>query len=73
MAFLTWSVPDAGRWMFVALAALLFVLAFAAAKPAKQQEPLPTRFVPVWFFDGAILVVAILIARRHHLLPRGPG
>lgn len=61
MAVITWSVPDTGRWMFVAFAALLFVLAFAVAKPAKKEEPPSTRFVPVWFFDGAILLLAILI------------
>ncbi len=61
MAVITWSVPDTGRWMFVAFAALFLVLAFAVAKPAKKPEPPPTRFVPAWFFDGAILLLTILI------------
>jgi len=61
MAIITWSVPDGGRWMFVAFAALLVVLVFAVAKPAKAAKPRSTRFVPAWFFDGAILLLALLI------------
>ncbi|MDD2765077.1 MAG: hypothetical protein PHE83_14010 [Opitutaceae bacterium] len=61
MTFLTWSVPDTGRWMFAAFAALFVVLAWTAARPPKPAEPPTTRFVPAWFFDGAILVTAILI------------
>ncbi|MFA5057809.1 MAG: hypothetical protein WC485_06815 [Opitutaceae bacterium] len=61
MAVITWSVPDSGRWIFVAFAALFLVLAWSAARPPKPQKPQSTRFVPAWFFDGAILVTAILI------------
>jgi len=61
MAVITWSEPDGGRWMFAAFAALFGVLTYAVVRPAKPREPALTRFVPVWFFDGAILVSAVLI------------
>jgi hypothetical protein len=61
MAAITWSEPDGGGWLFLAFAALLLLLAFAAARPAKTAETPSTRFVPAWFFDGAILVMAILV------------
>ena len=60
MAAITWSEPDGGGWLFLAFAALLLLLAFAAAKPPKTGETQSTRFVPAWFFDGAILVLAVL-------------
>ena len=47
--------------MFAAFAALFGVLAYSAVRPAKAREPAGTRFVPAWFFDGAILLLAVLI------------
>ena len=61
MVVITWSAPDAGRWMFVAFAALFGVLTGATLFPAKPREPTGTRFVPAWFFDGAILLLGLLI------------
>jgi membrane-associated protease RseP (regulator of RpoE activity) len=61
MVAVTWAELDGGRWVFAAFAALLGVLAWAIVRPAKPREPTGTRFVPAWFFDGAILVLAILI------------
>jgi hypothetical protein len=61
MVVVTWSEPDGGRWVFAAFAALFGVLAYAVARPPKPREPPPTRFVPAWFFDGAILLLAVLI------------
>lgn len=61
LAVITWPGPDGGGWMFVAFAALFGVLTYSAVRPPKPPEPRSTRFVPAWFFDGAILILAVLI------------
>jgi len=61
MVVITWSAPDAGRWMFVAFAALFGVLTWATIIPAKPRKETGTRFAPAWFFDGAILILGVLI------------
>jgi hypothetical protein len=42
LAFLIWSVPDSGGWLFVAL----FLLAHAAVWTPKKEELPTTRFAP---------------------------
>lgn len=61
MVVITWSEPDGGRWLFAAFTALFGVFAWASARPAKPREETGTRFVPAWFFDGAILILAVLL------------
>ncbi len=64
MAVLTWTGPDGGPWIFVAFAALFAVMTWATvrpAKPRKPREPTGTQFGPSWFFEGAILLLAVLI------------
>jgi hypothetical protein len=61
MAVITWTEPDGGRWMFVAFAALFGVLSYSAVRPAKARKPRSIQFVPAWYFEGAILILAVLI------------
>jgi uncharacterized membrane protein YfcA len=62
MAVITWHDPAGGPWVFLAFTALLAVLAYATARPSKPpKEEASTRFVPAWFFDGALLLAALLI------------
>ncbi len=61
MVVITWSERDGGRWMFAAFAALFGVLTWSTVRPPKPREPTGTRFVPAWFFDSAILILAVLI------------
>ncbi|HTX67362.1 MAG TPA: hypothetical protein VMD31_16445 [Opitutaceae bacterium] len=61
MTVVTWAEPDAGRWMFLAFAALFGLLTGATVFPPKPKPETSTRFVPAWFFDGAVLALAILI------------
>jgi multisubunit Na+/H+ antiporter MnhB subunit len=59
-AFVAWSLPDGGGWMFVAFAALFLLLTWSTIRPPKKQEPTTTRFAPSWMFDLAILFLLFL-------------
>ena len=61
MAYATWSEPDGGRWVFAAFAALLGVMAGAVAFPPKPREESGTRFVPAWYLEGAVLLLALVL------------
>ncbi len=61
MAIQTWSDPDGGRWVFAAFAALLGVMAWAVIAPPKPRKETGTRFVPSWYMEGAVLLLAIVI------------
>jgi len=57
MTVMTWSVPSAGGWLFLAFTAMFAGLTFIVVRPAKKTDPQPVRFVPSWFFEVAILIV----------------
>ncbi len=61
MAFYVWAEPDGGRWIFAAFAALLGIMAWAVIAPAKPRQETGVHFVPAWFMEGAIVVLAIVI------------
>ena len=59
-AFVAWSLPDGGGWMFVAFAALFLLLTWSTIRPPKRKGATSTRFVPSWFFDLSILFLVLL-------------
>jgi len=62
MVVVTWTEPDAGRWIFLAFSALFAVMTGSVLFPPKPKpEPAGTRFAPAWFVDSAILALGILI------------
>ena len=59
-------IEPSSSWLFVVFAVFFLALAVICAarltipaKPAKIKESTSTKFVPAWFFDGAILLLAV--------------
>jgi hypothetical protein len=60
------AIEASSSWLFVVFAVFFLALAVVCAarltipaKPAKIKQPTSTKFVPAWFFDGAILAMIV--------------
>ena len=62
MAVRVHATAPASTWFFVAMAALILLLAFLAGRSYPTVEPPPVELVPSVFLETALLVMAVLLA-----------
>ena len=62
MAVRVHATEPASTWFFVAMAALILLLAFVAGPSYPTVEPPPVEFVPSVFLETALLVMAVFLA-----------
>jgi|ERR1019366_1148545 hypothetical protein len=62
MAVRVRATEPASTWFFVAMAALILLLAFLAGRSYPTVEPPPVEFAPSVFLETALLVMAVFLA-----------